>query len=187
MHRLFFIFVFSFLIGNISLFAQEDNNTILILKDTVLQNRAINPLQPAKAAFYSAIVPGLGQAYNKQYWKVPVVYVALGTGIYFYAENNRQYHDYRDAYKRRLAGYNDDKFQDLDDDRLIRAQKFYQKNRDLSILITAGLYILNIIDANVSAHLLQFNVDENLSFKPDLYQNPIDYKQNLAITLSYSF
>lgn len=187
MNKFFNIIVFSFLIENISLFAQEKNNSIIIVKDTVFQSREINPLHPAKATFYSAVVPGLGQIYNKQYWKVPIVYAALGTGIYFYASNNRLYNDYRDAYKRRLAGYNDDQFPTLDKYRLIRAQKFYQKNRDLSLLITLGIYILNIVDANVSAHLLQFNVDENLSLRPNIYQNPVDYKQNLGLTLSYSF
>ena len=59
---------------------------------------SINPLAPAKAAFYSAILPGLGQAYNKRYWKIPIVYAALGAGVYFIIDNNKKYNDYRDIY-----------------------------------------------------------------------------------------
>ena len=66
-------------------------------------------------------------------------------------------------------------------------QKFYQKNRDLSALITVGLYILNIVDANIDAHLMQFNVNDNLSFRPDIHQNELDNKQNLGITLTFNF
>jgi hypothetical protein len=51
----------------------------------------IDMLAPSKAAFYSAILPGLGQAYNKKYWKIPLVYGAMGTSIYFYFDNNKNY------------------------------------------------------------------------------------------------
>ena len=66
------------------------------LDETAKQNkkntsRALDPLRPAKAAFYSAVLPGLGQAYNKKYWKIPIVYGAIGTGLYFYLDNNKLY------------------------------------------------------------------------------------------------
>jgi hypothetical protein len=150
----------------------------------------INPNAPAKAAFYSAVLPGLGQAYNKKYWKIPIVYIGLGIGIYSYTWNQGKYHNYRDEYKRRLAGTADPNhaiYGGKSDDWVIRGQKFHQRNRDLSALITAGIYILNIVDANVDAHLMQFNVNDNLSVKPDLNQNEIDYKYNYGLTLTYNF
>lgn len=150
----------------------------------------INPNAPAKAAFYSAIFPGLGQAYNKKYWKIPIVYLGLGIGIYSYTWNQGKYHNYRDEYKRRLAGTADPNhpiYGEKSDDWVIRGQKFHQRNRDLSALITAGIYIFNIIDANVDAHLMQFNVNDNLSVKPDFNQNEIDYKYNYGLTLTYNF
>jgi hypothetical protein len=150
----------------------------------------INPNAPAKAAFYSAVLPGLGQAYNKKYWKIPIVYIGLGIGIYSYTWNQGKYHNYRDEYKRRLAGTADPNhaiYGGKSDDWVIRGQKFHQRNRDLSALITAGIYILNIVDANVDAHLMQFNVNDNLSVKPDLNQNEIDYKFNYGLTLTYNF
>jgi hypothetical protein len=150
----------------------------------------INPNAPAKAAFYSAVFPGLGQAYNKKYWKIPIVYIGLGIGIYSYTWNQGKYHNYRDEYKRRLAGTADPNhaiYGGKSDDWVIRGQKFHQRNRDLSALITAGIYILNIVDANVDAHLMQFNVNDNLSVKPDLNQNELDYKYNYGLTLTYNF
>ena len=151
----------------------------------------INPNAPAKAAFYSALVPGLGQAYNKKYWKIPIVYIGLGVGIYSYAWNQKKYHGFRDEYKKRLDGTSlgdaDPTYGDFTNDKLIRGQKFNQRNRDLSALITAGIYILNIVDANVDAHLMQFNVNDNLSVKPDLNQNELDYKYNYGLTLTYNF
>ena len=153
------------------------------VKDT-LKKSGINMLAPSKAAFYSAVLPGLGQVYNKKYWKVPLVYGALGTTIYFYISNNNKYHAYRDAYKRRLEGFNDDEFTYLDNSRLIAAQKFYQNNRDLSALLTGLFYILNIVDANVDAHLMQFNVNDNLTIKPDFYRNEFSANENLGISLT---
>ncbi|MGX7668200.1 DUF5683 domain-containing protein [Flavobacterium pedocola] len=188
MNRLLLIFFFALFLAPQSFFAQTEQ-TLLVAKDSVKAKRT-DPLSPSKAAFYSAVVPGLGQVYNKKYWKVPIVYIGLGTGIYFYADNNKKYHRFRDEYKRRLNGTadaNDPYFGGLSNESLIQGQKFYQKNRDLSVLITTAIYILNIVDANVDAHLMQFNVNENLSLRPDLYQNEINYKHNLGLTLNYNF
>lgn len=167
-------------------FAQVKTEPILISKDTV-KSQEINPLAPAKAAFYSAILPGLGQAYNKKYWKIPLVYGAMGTSLYYYSINNKKYHEFRDAYKSRLAGYTNDKYQYLDESRLITAQRFYQRNRDISLLLTAAFYILNIVDANVDAHLLQFNVNDNLTLNPKLEQNDTNFKTNFGLALNYTF
>lgn len=184
MSRFLYIAFFFFLFGNHLSFSQEISDAIIV-KDTV-KLKEIDPLRPAKAAFYSALLPGAGQAYNKKYWKIPIVYAAIGTSFYFYLDNNRQYHDYRDAYKSRLAGYENDQYQYLNNDQLIQAQKFYQRNRDLSLFLTVGFYILNIVDANVDAHLMQFNVNDKLSFTPDIYQNQINNKTNIGLTLNYT-
>ncbi len=165
---------------------QENNNTTLIARDSI-KNDDINPIAPAKAAFYSAILPGLGQAYNKKYWKIPIVYGALATTLYFYNSNNNLYHEFRGVYKDRLAGISNPKYDYLDDSRLIEAQRFYKRNRDLSLLLTVAFYALNIIDANVDAHLGQFNVNENLSIRPDLYPDQRYMKPNFGLALNYSF
>ncbi|WP_223551700.1 DUF5683 domain-containing protein [Aestuariivivens sp. NBU2969] len=176
----------------------QEGSPKIINEEAITFGEDINPLSPAKAAFLSAVLPGLGQAYNKKYWKIPLVYGALGTGIYFYINNNKEYNRYRDAYKSRLAGFKTDEFYfgpqgeelttpRITDDGLQRAQKFYRRNKELSLLITIGIYALNIIDANVDAHLLQYNVDDNLSLSPHYRINEIDAKGNLGLTLNFKF
>ncbi|MDC0371911.1 DUF5683 domain-containing protein [Flavobacteriaceae bacterium] len=168
------------------------------LDETARQNkknisRALDPLRPAKAAFYSAVLPGLGQAYNKKYWKIPIVYAAIGTGFYFYLDNNKLYKQYRNAYKRRLAGFTDDEFYGpgdtpfLSDEALIRAQRTLKRNKELSMLVTVGLYVLNIIEANVDAHLLQYNLDENLALKPFIDFNNPNYTTQIGLSLNIKF
>ena len=139
-----------------------------IKADDIKKMEQEDPLRPARAAFYSAVLPGLGQAYNKRYWKIPLVYGAIGASIYTYDFNQKNYLRYRTAYKRRIAGYNDDEFQGLiaSTDRLIDGQDFYKRNRDRSMLFIVGFYLLNILDANIDAHLKQYNVSSELSFKP---------------------
>jgi len=183
-NRLLYIALFFILFGNQILFSQEIGNVIIAKDTTKLQE--IDPLRPSKAAFYSAILPGLGQAYNKKYWKIPLVYGAIGTSMYFYLDNNKKYHSYRDAYKKRLLGLPDE-YEYLDDSRLIAAQRFYQRNRDLSLLVTIAFYVLNIVEANVDAHLTQFNVSEKLSLAPDIYQNEFTAKPNIGLTFNYKF
>jgi len=184
-----------------SIFAQEekekkeekkenkyDFKTEEIAVEAVIDTVPFNPLSPAKAAFYSAILPGLGQAYNRKYWKIPIIYAALGTGIYFYIDNNKEYHRYRDAYKSRLAGFKDDEFYGVvTDDGLRNAQETLNKNREISLFVTIGIYALNIIDANVDAHLLQYNVDDNLSLRPHYRINEFDAKSDLGLTLNFKF
>ncbi len=184
-----FFFLFA-----LQLFAQQDSLSISARE--VIEEpdyRPYDPLSPARAAFYSAVLPGLGQAYNGKYWKVPVVYAALGIGVYFYLENDRQYDRYRDAYKSRLAGQTTDEFTDengtpvVSTNGLIEAQRFYQRNKEVSILVTVGLYALNIIDANVDAHLQQFNVSEDLSLKPSMDFDRYSGKAGYGLTLNYNF
>lgn len=173
-------------------FAQNDSipGAAKVSQDSLVEKQDYKPynaLAPAKAAFYSAILPGLGQAYNGRYWKIPIAYAGLGIGIYFYIHNDEQYNRYRDAYKNRLAGRPDEFGGRISDDGLIRAQEFYERNKEISLLVTAGIYILNIIDANVDAHLQQFNVNEDLSFKPRMHYDRFSGKTNYGLSLNYNF
>jgi len=156
-------------------FSQNDSLTIDYDKKVESKSFKASPFDanaPAKAAFFSAVLPGLGQAYNGSYWKIPLVYGAFGTSLYFYIDNSNKYNAYRDAYKRRLAGYEDDEFFGiLTNDNLIDAQKLFRQNRDFSLMFTIGIYILNIIDANVEAHLDQFNISDDLSMRPSQFRN----------------
>jgi hypothetical protein len=176
-------------------FAQDDNKKdaseegLLIAKDSTLitKKRPFDVLAPSKAAFYSAVVPGLGQIYNKKYWKLPLVYAAIGVPVYFFIKNDRDLELYRDAFKRRLAGFNDDPFPQVSTDGLVRAQQKLRRNKELSLLLAIGAYALNIVDANVDAHLLQFNVDEDLSLRPHFKYNELEDNTQLGITLNFKF
>lgn len=161
--------------------------------DSQIRQSIMDPLRPSKAAFYSAVLPGLGQVYNKKFWKIPLVYGAIGTSLYFYFDNDKTYDRYRNAYKRRLAGFTDDEFYGpgitpfISEDALIRAQRTLKRNKEMSMLIAVGMYALNIIDANVDAHLLQYNMDENLSLKPVIdFDNPNCYAQ-AGLSLNFRF
>ena len=203
--RFVFVVFYSFFLV-LSYAQTEKDSTItsttvdeLKLEKTLLEKREIDPLRPSKAAFFSAILPGLGQAYNKRYWKIPIVVAGITGGILVYDFNNREDNRYRDAFKRRLAGFKDDEFFGTDasgnplaapsisDDALIRAQRQFRRQRDVAMLVTIGIYALNIIDANVDAHLLQFNVDENLALSPHFQYNEIENTSDLGLTLNFKF
>jgi len=188
------IIIFSLLSNFLFVDAQNNEKKSEIkVKKLITSNIKTDPLRPAKSAFYSAVLPGLGQAYNRKYWKIPIVYGAIGTALYFYFDNDKVYDRYRYAYKRRLAGFTDDEFYGPNDtpfiseDALIRAQRALKRNKEVSMLITVGMYVLNILDANVDAHLLQYNVDDNLSFQPFIdFSNP-DYNYNLGLEFNLIF
>ncbi|RRO12500.1 DUF5683 domain-containing protein [Flavobacteriaceae bacterium 14752] len=189
MKNVIFIAVFISFLGKS--FAQNDSIPVgeELQFDKAVKSKSFeaNPFDanaPAKAAFYSAVLPGLGQAYNKSYWKIPLVYIAIGTPMYFYIDNNNQYNRYRDAFKSRLAGFeNDEFFGILSEDDLVEAQKLFRENRDLSLLITILAYVLNIVDANVEAHLNQFNISEDLSMRPSQINNFSTGQQAFGLSL----
>ncbi|MGB5435661.1 MAG: DUF5683 domain-containing protein [Maribacter sp.] len=172
-----------------------------IMVQEVVKEKPINPLAPSKAAFYSAVLPGLGQVYNKRYWKVPIVYAVLGLGVYSYNYNDDYYDRFRTAFKSRQAGFTNDEFYDingdnaegadpdLDIDDLERQQENFQRDRDLALVITIAMYALNIIDANVDAHLKQFNINEDLSFdvRPYLDQNAVTNNPNYGVAFTIKF
>ena len=174
------------------MYAQEISEDIRVTGDVTTETQGIDPLSPSRAAFYSAVLPGLGQAYNKKYWKIPIVYAAIGTGVYFVVDNQQEYDRYRTAYKLRISG-RPDEFDGtegnpyLSEDGLIRAQEVLKKNRDLAIFITIGLYALNIIEANVDAHLDDRAFNRNLSLKPSLYVDPMDNRTVAGVHLTWDF
>ncbi len=137
-----------------------------------IQRLIADPLTPSKAAFYSAIIPGLGQAFLGKGWKVPIIYAAIGASLYYYDINNKEMNSYRTAYKRRLNGFFDDEYLETEipitTDQLLLGMEFHKNYRDIAIILAAASYMLNILEANVSAHLLQFNVNDDLSIIPNI-------------------
>lgn len=155
---------------------------ILTEADTIQATVEKPKHSPRKATIYSAILPGLGQIYNKKYWKVPLVYIGFGAFGYFIDWNNDQYVLYRQAYSDIVDNDpNTNSFVDLNfegrwnledrgqrqqfTDALKRATDVTRRNRDLVIISTAAFYALNIIDASVDAHLFDFDISDDLTFK----------------------
>ncbi|WP_245529097.1 DUF5683 domain-containing protein [Aequorivita sublithincola] len=165
----------------------KKDERVIVVNDSLLPQEEYNPLAPAKAAFYSAVVPGLGQVYNKRYWKIPIIYAGMAAGVYFYKQQDDDYTRFRDAYKRRLAGYTDDEFQGVSTDRLINAQKTAQKNKSYSVIVTVVFYLLNVVDANVDAHLRQYEVSEDLSLQPNFDYNQFNAAPQYGMSLTYRF
>ena len=121
---------------------------------------------PRTASILSAVIPGAGQVYNRKYWKVPVIYAALGgLGYLFYVHND----DYN-YFRRNLAAIHDkneatENVTPYSSDQLVLLKRDSRKLRDLSIVGLAAVYLLNIMDANVDAHLKTFDVIDDLSLR----------------------
>ena len=166
-------------------FAQKLELDTLTRKHRLIKD----PLTPSKSAFYSAIVPGLGQIYTGKYWKLPVIYGGLGASGYYYFYQTKQMKLFRDIYKRRIAGYTDDKYVNriFENDQLIQGMNFHKRYRDLAVLYFLGFYLLNILDANVGAHLMQFNVNNQLTLRPQIEPNLLNTNMNYGLTLNIKF
>ena len=140
--------------------------------------KKVNVYSPGKAALRSAIVPGLGQIYNKKYWKLPIVYGALGVTGYIFIDNIKTYREYRNAYAIRYkaslpppnndsTGYNDLKeiYKKISPESIRTARDRFRQYIDYSVLFFALFWGLNVVDAAVDAHLKSFDVSPDLSFR----------------------
>ncbi len=112
---------------------------------------------PLKAVLFSAALPGLGQVYNRSYWKIPVIWAFGGYFIYEIVNNNNKYLDYKDAYLRSQTPSNPS-----GDQRMKTLRDFYRDQRDQFYLYSALVYLINIFDAYVDAHLFDFDVSDRM-------------------------
>lgn len=189
-----YIITFTLLLTNFSILAQKDSIKVQKKKQLQLKPVKYNPLSPAKAAFYSAILPGAGQVYNNRYWwQLPAIYGGLGASFYFYSINDKAFNRYREAYRLRKAGLRDE-FTDANGNQLIsntsleRAQRTLQKNRDLSLLSAVLVYVLQIVEASVTAHLVQFDTSDSLSLQPATIPDPtFEELPKVGLSIKYTF
>ncbi|MGL1888050.1 MAG: DUF5683 domain-containing protein [Reichenbachiella sp.] len=142
-------------------------------------------LDPDKAGFYSAVFPGLGQMYNKQYWKLPFIY---GGGImigHLIKYNNDHYNAFRNAYIAENDGNPEtvNPFPGFNVSSLQRRAEKYKRDRDFMVIIGAVLYFLNIVDAHVSAHLIEFEINDDLSLRPSYLPRTEHTVQNMGMSL----
>lgn len=184
---------------SVNLYGQKTETDSLQFK---VSEEVKEPHSPKKAAMYSAIIPGWGQAYNKKYWKIPIVYAGFGTIGYFIGWNNRYYNTYKDAYSDltdddpNTDSYNDieaSQYYDLTNPTdfenfrsgLNKQQEYYRRNRDLLIISIIGFYGLNIIDASVDAHFFEFDISEDLTMNWQPTVQP--YRKELVYGLNFTF
>jgi len=139
---------------------------------------------PKKATIMSAILPGLGQIYNKKYWKVPILYGGFATAGYFLNDNLKKIDTYKAAYIAETDGdsntSNNTGFTATQLDKIIDQYKSW---RDLSYIAFVVIYALNIIDANVDAHLFYFDVSEDISLNWAPYLSP-NRNQGIGLSLT---
>lgn len=152
--------------SEISCFSQKDSAIQKI--DTSI----INKHSPRIASFYSAVLPGLGQIYNKKYWKVPVIYISAGILIYYIIDYNKQYIKYKNGLIWKLSGDSNipGEYQFINDpiwykENLQSAMDWYHRYRDIDVICLATLYILNILDATVDAYLFDYDISQDLSLQ----------------------
>lgn len=185
---------------------------IALLPDTAVVHtddltEKTKPHYPRKATMYSAVLPGLGQVYNKQAWKVPFIYggfVGLGLTIQY---NHDKYLGYKKSYihlndknpetrfyEEFLA--DDDQFDSFDEFNvssnhntiLLRNIDYFSRYRNIFIIATAGFYLLNLLDANVNGHFIDFDISEDLTFNFNQITNhPFTQTPIYGATLTYNF
>lgn len=169
------IFILSLLIQLLLLinireaFPQEDSLYVNNNLPDRESEEGFNP-DPAKAAMYSAVLPGMGQVYNRKYWKVPIVYAGFAGLTWYTMFAHEEFVRYRNAIDFRIDGNPEtiDEFAGdarYTDEVITRFKDYYRRQRDRTVIWTALFYVLNIIDATVDAHLFEFDVSEELGMK----------------------
>lgn len=159
-------------------------------RDTVELQSYATRYNPKKAALFASVVPGLGQIYNKKYWKLPLVYggfIGLGYGLNFYQQGYTKYKselfdilesDATGAIS--PSGYTEDQLRTIVDR--------YRRERDFFMILMAGMYLLQIVDAHVDAHLKEFDLNPNLHVRLEpVWENDMMLGQTRGIALKFRF
>lgn len=191
-HLLIFIPIFAWA----QIEENDDNETQVITDELVVVGNEkfdtinyLNTKSPIRASLYSAILPGMGQVYNKKYWKVPIVWGLLGTGVGFVLNYDKQYKEFRGYYLDKLYGneIENPTINNMSARQLATIQDDRKRTRDYAIALTALVYILNILDATVDAHLYGMDKDPDLSLQPTMLQNPTSMQFAMGFGVSYKF
>ena len=187
--RLLFTFTLLLILG---LNAWSQDSTKTVTKDSTL---VIRKHIPSKATKRSALIPGWGQAYNKQYWKIPLVYgvIAIPTATYIY--NNDMYKKTKFAYEAKFkeaagdvsdVAKIDPVLKNLSTSSLQSYRNIFRKDRDYSIMWIIVTWGVNVIDATVSGHLKEFDINNDLSFKIQPTYQPQFKQAGLALQFHFN-
>ena len=173
----------------------EIDSAFLFMNDSAVFFDELSRIDPIKAALYSAVVPGLGQIYNGQPWKVPIIY---GGGIAFahiINFNHRMYSQFRAAQlaNKSTADFATNPFEpyapgSYTDSNITRNAERFRRNRDYMIILASAFYLINIVEAHIAAHLKEFDINEELSFQihPSFESTPLFSRSTgIGITLRF--
>jgi len=188
---------------------QEQNivlpDSLLFSADSLLNKTVVVPElfkpDPQKSLWYALIFPGLGQIYNRQYWKVPIVYGGVVGLTYAISWNGKYYRDYSRAYRdimdsdpntksyEKLLPYGTDPTSSYAQNLMKTKQNTYRRYRDLSIVGAVAFYAITVIDAYVDAQLADFDISPDLSMRvgPAVFENPNSNKPNLGLQFNFIF
>lgn len=186
--------------------AEEEPHTVVVADDYQFDEKGkkiFNP-DPTRAVWLSALCPGLGQIYNRRYWKLPIIvagFMGLGYGTSW---NNTQFKDYSNGYLDLMSGDPDRKsymdfFPPNTDESTLNKEwlqsvlknrkNYYRRNRDLCIICMVAVYLVAIVDAYVDAQLAHFDISPDLSLdiSPGLYTEPVSRKFSLGMNWAFTF
>lgn len=138
---------------------------------------------PRKAVLF-AIIPGGGQIYNRSYWKVPIVYAATGGMLYLTIQNRNTYLEFKDAYIKELAG-EPHPYKGINPNVILNARNTSRKTYEQSYLFLSIVYLIQIAEAYVDAHLQDYDISDDISFrlKPGCIVTPFGLSP--ALTASF--
>lgn len=169
-----YIIILNLLLSTLFVYAQKNDSTItetsveakVIFPDSIFKFNTKTPV-PKRAGLYSAILPGLGQVYNKQYWKTGLVAVGTGVIAYFIIDNRKSYNTYQEAYISRIDNNpaTTDTFYNYSINDIDLLRRGFRKYYEYSIIAGVVGYMVNILDAFTSAHLRTFDMSKNISMK----------------------
>jgi hypothetical protein len=203
-------------IAVIDSFFSEPKDSIPIALSFEIPSKKSDFKPNPKTAYLSAFVfPGFGQIYNRQYWKLPIVYGGLMGSAYAISWNNRTYQDYKNAYfsimedrkadpsathpetwsenwlafvpggvdpatRLHSSSFHND---------LKRGKDYYRRYRDLSIIISVGIYLITVADAYVDAQMFDFDVSSDLSFRvtPEFRPETITHSRTYGLSVCMTF
>lgn len=187
----FFILLIFLATAN-SIFPQETT----IVKEKAEESSPAHSIK--KATLYSTFLPGAGQAYNKKYWKIPIIYAGFGAFTYFIVINTKEFKKFQEAYTYKVKGETypiDNEYVDkYSVEQLQSGMDDYRRNRDLSYIFAGVWYALQILDANVDAHFFDYDISEDITlhWEPMIIPSGLhlqDHKMNAVsgVKLSLKF
>ena len=179
------IILFSLFFSVLSYHSNAQADTVKADKN--VKNKKAIYREARKATVMSAVIPGLGQAYNRKWWKVPIVYAGLGGFGYLFYTNQQNFAFYGKNLKYENDGdantINETKY---NSDQLLTLKNEYRKYRDLGVIGITIIYVLNIVDANVDAHLKTFDVSDDLSLQIRPYSNFYSFNNSFGLQTGLS-